>query len=84
MKCPKCSGEAKYKVSRKQFWKNKKSVKAKEPREDFIAKCKKCKFIFDAKEVYGDLVVSEVVMKEEKHQQIKMKYTEKEKETNRQ
>lgn len=79
MKCPKCSGTAKYKVSRKNLWKSEKSVKAKEPRKDFTAKCIKCGHEFDAREVYGDSVVSKVVVKEEKHQQIKMKYTEGEK-----
>lgn len=83
MKCPNCGGTAKYKVSRKKLWKRK-SAKTKEPRKDFTAKCTKCGYEFDAKEVYGDLVVSRVVVKEEEHQQIKMKYTEEEKEAKRQ
>ena len=84
MKCPQCGGKAKYKVSRKQLWKSRKSAKAKEPRKDFTARCLECKFTFNAKEVYGDSVVSSVMVKEEEHQQIKMKYTEKEKEAKRQ
>lgn len=83
MKCPKCGGTAKYKVSRKKLWKKEKSSKAKEPRKDFTAKCVKCGHEFDARKVYGDFVVSKVEVKEEKHQQIKMKYTDEEKEAKR-
>lgn len=77
MKCPKCgSSNAKYVVSRKKFWKEK-SAKGIKQREDFRAKCRKCGFEFDAREVYGDSVVSKVKVKEpEKKRQIKMKYGE--------
>lgn len=86
MKCPKCGEDARYVVSRKRFWKKEKSAKGgNKPRIDFRAKCTKCKFIFDAKEVYGDLVISQVKVKEpEKKLQIRMKYTNEEKETKHQ
>lgn len=76
MKCPNCgSSRAKYKVSRKKFWG--KNTKAKEPRKDHTAKCLECGYEFDAREVFGDAVVSQVKMKEKKKKlQIKMKYKE--------
>ena len=83
MKCPKCGGAARYEVSRKNLWKQK-SHKAKEPRKDFTAKCIKCGHAFDARKVYGGVVVSKVKVKEMKKQVIKMKYTDEEKEANRQ
>ena len=76
MKCPKCgSSTAEYVVSRKKYWKEKSGSKGTKQREDFRAKCKKCGYEFDAKEVYGDSVVSQVKEKQpEKKGQIKMKY----------
>ena len=78
MKCPKCGGNARYIVSRKRYWKKEKSAKGgSKLRTDFRAKCIKCKFEFNAKEVYGDLVVSQVKLIEpEKKGQIKMQYGE--------
>lgn len=74
MRCPKCGGTARYKVSRKKLWKNQKSAKAKEPRKDFTVKCIKCGFIFNALDYYD--VKSEIKEKEaEKKFQIKMKYS---------
>lgn len=77
MKCPKCgSSSVGYVVSRKKYWKQK-SAKGTKPRTDFRAKCKKCGYEFDTKEVYGNAVVSQVKTKEpEKKRQIKMKYNE--------
>lgn len=76
MRCPKCGGTAKYKVSRKKFWKDQKSGKGTKPREDFTAKCLKCKFTFNALDYYD--AKSEIKEKpSEKKFQIKMKYTEK-------
>lgn len=79
MKCPKCgSSTARYVVSRSKFWKEK-SAKGTKQREDFRAKCKKCGYEFNAKEVYGNSVVSQVKENQpEKKRQIKMKYNEEE------
>lgn len=66
MKCPKCgSDKAKYTKPR--------STK-KKPREDFSAKCRACKFEFDAREHY-DVESNVTVVVEEKFT-IKMKYNE--------
>lgn len=63
MKCPKCSGTARYKVSRRKHWKKgKMSTKAKGPRKDFTAKCIKCGHEFDASKHYD--VIDRLIEKE--------------------
>jgi len=64
-------------TSRKRFWR-KKGSKGVKPRTDFKAKCIKCGHEFDAREAYGDSVVSKVEVKEKKKLVLKMKYGENE------
>lgn len=56
MKCPKCgNSKARYKRSRRNLWKGRSKLSTRQSqkaREDFRAKCDKCKFEFDASEYF--------------------------------